>query len=387
MNLERPEFTGRRAQRSGRLFTGLLLALALSACASQRPGPGQNDALQRTIHDAVPESWRTTAESIPDIDPLAISEELRNFIHETVKDKTSSRARMLSLANAVFDPDGVGLVYDDSATHTAPEAFESGRGNCMGFSNLMVAAAREAGLSANFELVSNFQNWQQQGDLLIRTLHVRVVSKIRNRNMVFDFYPQPLDAGSWARPLSDSEALAHHMNNLAATSLQEGDYARAYGQLRKAIETSPTIGFVWSNLGALLSRQNLSELAESAYLEAMRVEPDLLTAVSNLQRLYARLGRTEEAEILAGQVQRYRERNPYYHFLLAEEAYAEARYEDAVKSYREAIRRKKDERDFYRGLSRSYYKLGKTIAARKAISKSHQIFQPEADTILVRPSR
>lgn len=370
-----------------RLASCLLVAAALTGCASGPAAERNNESLRLAIHADVPPSWRAAADSSPDIDPLHITPRLREFIHSRAQSGDPPRTRMLSLANAVFDPDGVNLVYDDAATHTAAQTFESGLGNCMGFSNLLVAAAREAGLNTHFELVSNFQNWEQQGDLLLRTQHVRVVSLIHQQKMVFDFFPRPVDPGSWSRVLSDTDARAHHFNNLAAIEMQEGDNARAYGYLQKALGTSPGIGFVWSNLGALLSRQGLNEEAEAAYGEAMRLEPELLTAVSNLQRLYERTGRAEEAAALSGQVRRYRERNPYFHFWLAEQAYEEGRYAEAVTHYREAIKRKKNERDFYVGLSRSYYKLGKKLAARKAISKSHKIFTPAADTVLVRPAR
>lgn len=165
----------------------------------------------------------------------------------------------------------------------------------------------------------------------------------------------------------------------------QGDLRQAYGYLRRALDTSPGLSFIWSNLGALLSRQGLTELAEASYREAMRLDSEQLTAVSNLHRLYERTGQQVLAAELEEQVMQYRERNPFYHFWLAEQAYANSDYGSAEEHYRRAIKLKSDERPFYVGLARALYKQDKVLAARKAISKSHKLFSPEADTITVTP--
>lgn len=362
-----------------------MLTIALTACATSRAPVVVNHELIRSVHEAVPAGWRQAADKTPDIDPLEVSEELRAFVHQHTVDKRSARARMLALSRAIFAPDGLALTYRESATHSAAETYASALGNCMGFSNLLVAAAREIGIKANFELMSSYSNWERQGDLLVRTMHVRVVSRIRDERMVFDFFPDPVGPGSWARRLDDSEARAHHMNNLAAEHMQRDDLQQAYGYLRAALATSPDISFLWSNLGALLSRQNLPGFAEAAYREAMRLDPDQLTAVSNLHRLYERTGQTALAAELEDQVARYRLQNPFYHFWLAEQAYDDENYADAESHYLRAIKLKNDERTFHVGLARAYYKQGKILAARKAINKSHRLFSPEADTVTVRP--
>ncbi len=326
-----------------------------------------------TVQQLVPPSWRAAAEQKNTLEPLAISNELREFLHANVRENALPRDRILALTSAIIDPDGIGLVYDDLATHTAAEAFATGRGNCLGFSNLLVAAAREVGIQAKFELVSNFRSWQKQGGLLVSSLHVRVVSTVNGRRMVFDFHPQPVAVGSWSEVLSDSEALSHHMNNLAITSMQEGDYADAYGKLLQAIDISPHIGFLWSNLGALFARRNMNDLAEAAYKEAIYQSPESLPAVSNLQLLYIRLGREEEANDLAGQILEHRKRNPYHQFRLAELAYNDSRYDEAIKHYRAAIRLKKNDRDFYLGLAEAYSRLGKAKAADYNVAKADRL--------------
>jgi len=327
-----------------------------------------------------------TAATIEEISPLTVSPDLRDFLHSTVRSNTEPRERILALTEAIIDVDGIGLVYDGDATHTASEAFRSGTGNCLGFSNLLVASARELGLNARFELVSHRLSWQKVGDALVGTLHVRVISTVGANRMAFDFYPLPLESGFTTHTISDAEALAHHLNNLAVKSMQDGDNARAYGLLYRAIEASPGIGFIWSNLGTLLSRHELISLAEAAYKEALLISPDGLSALSNLQRLYLGQGLHAEARELEDQLQQHRQHNPYYHSSQAEQAYEQGDYQEAVSHYKEAIRLKKKSSEFYIGLSESYTKLGNSRAALRAAKKAQAIDEPKPVSYTIRRS-
>ena len=107
------------------------------------------------------------------------------------------------------------------------------------------------------------------------------------------------------------------------------------------------------------------------------ISPDGLTALSNLQRLYSRQGRHAEAQGLKNQVEKYRDRNPYYHSWLAERAYEQGKEQDAGHHYKEAIDLKKNAREFYIGLSKSYERLGDSKAALRASSKAQTIDEPE----------
>lgn len=348
---------------------GLLLACMVGGCASAPASAPSNEALRRSIYDAVPDAWRDAVASTAEIAPLTITPDLFEFIHSSVRSNDQPRDRILALTSAIVDSDGLGLTYDPDATLTASEAYRSGTANCLGFSNLLVASARELGLTANYELVSHRLRWQKVGKVLVGTMHVRVASIVSGKRMSFDFYPLPLESGHTTGALTDAEALAHHFNNLAVSAMQDGDDARAYGLLYKAIEVSPRIAFIWSNLGTLLSREQLDALAEAAFGEALLISPEALSALSSLQRLYTRQERHAEARELEDRLREYRDNNPYYQLQRGEQAYAKGDYEDAVEYYKEAIRLDDDIPEFYAGLSEAYARLGKSKAASKAARK------------------
>lgn len=354
----------------------LSVVLLVAACAARPSDMRDNRALLQSVFDTVPESWQHAAVSGDVIDPLEVSPELRGFIDQAVEGDSGGRERILSIVEAILDEDGIGLTYDPDATHTATEAFRSGVGNCMGFSNLLIASARELGLNARYELVSHRLRWDKVDDVLVGTLHVRVVGFASGRKMVFDFYPLPLEPGSVAEVLLDSEAKAHHLNNLAADAMRDGNAAEAYGLLHKAIQTSPTVGFVWSNLGLLLLRHDMVQAAEAAFLEAIAIEPDRMSALSNLQRLYYLQGRDAEARELAIRLEEYRQNNPYYHAWLGDEAFVQGNFEQAVEHFEDAIRRRKDESYFYFRLSDGYEALGMRDAAARAYTKAREIEEP-----------
>lgn len=367
--------------------TALASVLVLQGCVSQELEPHDNLALRLTIHESVPDSWRAAAESLSDADPLMVTPELREFAQSVVKKNSTRRERMLSLVDEIIDDDGLGLKYDPDATFTAAEAFESGLGNCLGFSNLLVAAARELGLNAQYELVSHRMHWNKVEDVLVGTLHVRVVSRVSGRRMTFDFYPVPLESGYSTEPLSDTGALAHYLNNLAVESLHEGDVPRAYALLYKALEARPDIGFIWSNLGLLLGRHDLDEAAEAALNEALSIAPGGLNALANLQRLYYKQGREAEVQNLEQQLERHRQSNPYYHAWLGEQAHDRGDFEVAIAHFSDALDRQENDSEFWALLSRSYESLGMSDAAARALEKSEDLAKPRTESRRSRPSQ
>ncbi|MBT8096625.1 MAG: hypothetical protein KJO19_06270 [Woeseia sp.] len=353
-----------------RLYVILLVAFANGACVTQTVPRHDNSTLRNAIDNAVPGTWQDAFAATETRSPLTVTPELAAFVRSTVERNAPARTRLLMLVEALFEPDGVGLSYDAAATHTAAEAFHRGTANCLGFSNLLVAIAREAGVRAEFELVAQEPRWQKVGDMLVASLHMRVTSRTGGHTLTFDFYPRPLDTDFTTRRVSDEEALAHHLNNLAVRAMQEGDGAKAYALLMESMEVDSQVAFIWSNLGLLLSRHGMEQFAEAAFIEALTISPRGLSALSNLQQLYTRQQRHEEARQLEVRLREHRERNPYYHALQGEKALDQGFFSDAVRHYKMAIRLKDDVADFYIGLSESYAGLGDSEAASRAANRA-----------------
>ena len=121
-----------------RATASLAAALVLAACASVAP----------VSTPPVPPLAGLPLYDIESVDPLELSTEMRQFVAEYVGRPSVEDDRAWRLSWALLDPNVLDFDYDPQVTLTAAEAFRTRRGNCLTFSNLFVAMAREAGLEA-----------------------------------------------------------------------------------------------------------------------------------------------------------------------------------------------------------------------------------------------
>jgi Flp pilus assembly protein TadD len=89
-------------------------------------------------------------------------------------------------------------------------------------------------------------------------------------------------------------------------------------------------------------------------------------------------------------MERFNNKNPYYHYNLGNLAFAEQNFEQARDHFRDAIRRKSAEPDFYLALSTTYRRLGDTEqaerffeVARQLVITGDQIYQPSRDKVRI----
>jgi Flp pilus assembly protein TadD len=100
------------------------------------------------------------------------------------------------------------------------------------------------------------------------------------------------------------------------------------------------------------------------------------TALTNLVNLYEARGDHAAAELYRERVRRYQERNPYYHFALAERAYEERRLDDALTAVNRALRLKGDEHQFHQLRGMTYLGLGREAEAEKSFARASTYAPP-----------
>jgi cytochrome c-type biogenesis protein CcmH/NrfG len=121
-------------------------------------------------------------------------------------------------------------------------------------------------------------------------------------------------------------------------------------------------------------------MAEMAYAEAVRIDPDNLTALNNLARLFHKQERIEEALLIEEHVHKIRKKNPYYHALLANDAMFMKQYQSAIKHYRNAIRLDKKQHEFYFGLAVAYYQQNNVLLSYQAMEKALALSSTQQST-------
>ena len=102
--------------------------------------------------DASPILGGAAAPDIVRADILAVTPEMSAFIDQYVEPGQYASYKLKRLLYALLGEGEFELVYDDS-TRTAASTFENRRGNCISFTNMFIAMARDLGLEARYQEV------------------------------------------------------------------------------------------------------------------------------------------------------------------------------------------------------------------------------------------
>jgi len=290
-----------------------------------------------------------STEEMPDPELLQLNDEMRAFVAEHVDRRSTTRDRMRRLLSAMIDSGLMSLDYNDARTKTARQTFHDRVGNCISFTSMFVALAREADLNVTFQTVDVPPIWYSDSDLVILNNHVNaLVNYSFGSRVVVDFNVTDLKGDYDTREVSDAYALALYYNNIAMDALRANDYRKSFRLLKKSIETYPEIAANWANLGVVYSRKGVADYAISAYRVALSIDKDHRQSLANLAALYRSVGDDTTADWYGQQIRRYRNQNPYFHYYRAVDAYNDGDLENARLLLERAMRLKDTEHKFYK---------------------------------------
>jgi Flp pilus assembly protein TadD len=363
---------------SVRAALACLVTLAL-ACTS---APWRRDRVGITLDDLLAGAPLGMEQDPPALvdekEVLAVNAGMQDFLSVHVAGTAGRVTRLRQLAYAIISEGTFGLEYDET-TRTAPETFQARRGNCLSFSNMFVAMARHVGLDVHYQEVDTPPDWSFRDGALVLNRHVNVLVDLgMEGEHVVDFNMDDFRTSYDRRRISDARALAHYYNNMGVERMQAGDAASALRYLRRAAGRDPLFSPAWTNLGILYWRRGHLAHAEAAYLAALNVDEGDLVAMSNLASLYQRRGDQARAAMYRNRVVGHRQRNPYYRLQVAREAFQARDYDAAISHLNYAIRKKRNEDQFYFLLGLSYMKKGDAQAARRWLSQAEEVAATDA---------
>ena len=164
------------------------------------------------------------------------------------------------------------------------------------------------------------------------------------------------------------------------SSQQSTNNSAGTGEVSNHLANNQTRAREQLEKGKGLFRDDQDAEAVLAFMEAVRLDPDLAEAHFRLGLGYESLGKREEAEVeykkAVEAYKKYFEHNAddaEAHYAIGQ-AYANlGQYSDAIREYREATRIKEDDPDIYYDLGVAYTKLAQYDAAAGAFSKSLEI--------------
>ena len=179
-------------------------------------------------------------------------------------------------------------------------------------------------------------------------------------------------------------------NNKGVDAFLANDRTTAYAYFKQGILTDPSLVDNYTILGLLYRRMGRNDWAEENYQVALKIYPDDGTTLENLAALYRMTNRVAEADRIKRDLRSRRYNNPYYHYLLGEEALEIHDLRLARKHFRQAISLQEKNHEFYFALAKTLYLLGEKdsskhymkLAKKYSDSKSEEIrYQYKLNTI------
>ncbi len=375
-------------------LVGLILYSLVSGCSSITTPKVETIHIDQFPPYEMPDGTKiypaSADETIPDADILSINNNIKNLLEEKVRSIKNLDERLRTVVSILVNRVKYDTVNDIYGVKTAQETFDAGTGNCLSFSNLFVAMARYVGFNSKFAEIPTVPNWTREGDMLFFTRHIGAsadvshsydhiielenpndYSKFMSFTNINRYYFSPTELSSHEprlnlfsyQTVSDKRAFAQFYNNLGSKCLAEGKAPDAFRYYIKAIKVDPQLSFAWSNLGVIYRQNRQYKTAEKSYLKGLQVtrgskDISALTIMNNLQNLYEMTGEKDNSEFYKNQVASLREKNPYYKYVVGKTAYYDALYIKAIGLFKEAIRLKKDEHLFYYNLAITCIKTG-----------------------------
>ena len=316
-------------------------------------------------------------------DPFWVPPELTVFIRDNIPATGGDRQKAEALMDILAFPEdrgGLGFQYSNDRTRTIAEAWQERKANCLTLTMMYAALAKQLHMSVGFAESLGASNWSRVGDMVLKEKHMVAIVNWNPPNvLVADFLVRGRTSAKYGsyflNKMTDARAKSLFYSNLAVESLVAGDMEGATVRVKQALDTDPTSPQAWNVKGAIAKSQRNAVEAEKSYKNAIRHNPNDVTAIGNLASLYRSEGYLEEAIQLRALEGRLRRMDPYYQAFLAAEAMEKSDYKKAGKLIQRAIKIHPNDSDFYLTLSNIYRAQDKNEKALQALVKarSHAI--------------
>jgi Flp pilus assembly protein TadD len=306
--------------------------------------------------------------------------EMRAMVQAKLVNSLTAKQKSHILLRHLFNEENIALSYAGNANVTATQAYHSKVANCMSLTILAYALANEAGMNISFQQVDVPEYWVRNGQYSLITGHVNLLvkesSNVYKRTVWgqnasrIDFDPFVAKKRFPSRTINKQTLLAMFYNNKGAEELVKNNYLLSYQYLKKATQTDSQFSSAWGNLGILYKQAGHYDMAENAYRHALSLNQNNLTSLGNLALLLNKDGRADEAKPIEDYIHKLRIKNPYYHALLANEAFFNQSYQQAVRHYKKAIQLDDEQHEFYFGLAKVYYQQHELSLAKISMKKA-----------------
>jgi Flp pilus assembly protein TadD len=303
--------------------------------------------------------------------------ELRQRLRDEVLSAPApgQRQRLEQLLHFMLDANALGIAYDENATNSIAQTYATRKANCLSFTLLFLAMAREAGFEGRGQEIRNTLSWHQQEGTIYRNNHVNAGVLVAGRTLTVDTSGDRIITGERPVVISEQRLLAHYYNNLAMEQLALGDISAGLQLMDAALAQAPDYAPLWSNAGVLHMRNQDIAAAERSYLKALKLDPEEGGALFNMVSLAHRQGDAGREAEFRRRLSRVEQKDPLHHFMLAMDYERNGNYAKAITHYQRAIRLFPGEHRFYSALAQVYLKAGEPKRAGKALLRAQALTQ------------
>jgi tetratricopeptide (TPR) repeat protein len=267
-------------------------------------------------------------------------------------------------------------------TRTANEVFQLSGGNCLSLANTTTALARLVKVRVAYQYMDDLPLFEKQENIILRGTHVRSVlyqpvapvddagsdKKLIRPSLsrvIVDYFPT--GRSRYVRRISEAEFTAMYYRNLAADALAEEDYSGAYWLVKESMIHAADHPHALNMLAILYRRSGDEQTAEQIYLYGIEKSDEKLSLLKNYRTLLNNQGRTTEADEITQRIAKYKDADPFEWWLLAEDAYQEENYSDALTYYKKSVEIAPYLHEGYFGMAKTYYQLGRLDSAEVAM--------------------
>jgi tetratricopeptide (TPR) repeat protein len=349
----------------------------LTAACQSNPAPDYTEVERQALLSGVAVFGEpVTSAGVEEVNILETSPEMERFVADSVGNTGVPIVKFRRLLRSLVEEGYFESTYEPETTRTAAETFEDKAGNCLSYTNMFIALVRELGLDARYQVVDVPPTWDADAGYLIRYSHVNVLVKgfsiegMYRDDFSVDFNEVLPEEDQPKKEISDREATALFYANRSIQLMRAEQDREAFTYIRKALELDPDNANLWINLGAFYAKQKAYTEAIGAYEIALHHDRNHRGAISGLGRAHELLGNTEQAEFYGEQVRRYRSRNPYYHYAVAQMEFEREEYDKALEAINTAIdlKHRSGRFHFLKGLTQ--LKLGENDEAQSSFRKA-----------------
>ncbi|WMW81698.1 tetratricopeptide repeat protein [Undibacterium cyanobacteriorum] len=363
-------------QRSTSFLMVILLCLQLSACSTLEKN--QALELQKQQQLWADQDFIFVPNSLPNSDDLfRLSPSLERKLASMNRAGSTIQERANFLTSLLYTDQARPFLYEGYHTTTAHETWEKNRGDCLSLSILAYAIGKRLQLPIHIQDVPMPVQFDRHGRVEYVNGHVNAIvlnpNLFLNTNeghergyMLIDFDPNQFSMRR-GRILSEEDVLALFYNNLGVESMLQGKHDLAYTYFKQAAMAAPLETSTYSNLAQLYLSRNLADKAAATLEFALSLENSNVLQLRNLQALYHKLGRTQDALRLQERIARVQEQDPYYWIGKGLHAAQNKQYTEAISYLERAQKYTSGFEEVHQALAKAYWQTGAFEKSRQQI--------------------